>query len=75
MKMDTANTHQRTDRLLPFSEARKLVGISRSHIYARLERGEFPCPVKIGRCNYFSERELREWIARKLSQREVKLCK
>lgn len=63
----TENT--KADRLLRFSEAQRLVGIGRSTIYVLLEKGAFPAPVKVGRSNYFSERELQAWIGDKLSER------
>lgn len=67
--MEDSFSQATTDRLLPFAVAQGLVGISRSQIYVLLEKGIFPKPAKIGRCNYFSERELHEWINEKLSQR------
>ena len=56
-------------RLVPFKEARSLVGISRSKIYLLLADGAFPRPVKIGRCIYFSSFELQQWIAAQLQSR------
>ncbi len=67
--MEATDTQVTADRLLPFTQAQRLVGISRSQIYVLLEHGGFPAPTKIGRCNYFSERELRTWIGEKLAQR------
>jgi prophage regulatory protein len=69
--METAEKPAQTDRLLSFKNARALVGISRSQIYLLLEKGRFPAPTKIGRNNYFSERELHAWISARLSQREA----
>ncbi len=57
------------DRLLKFSEARQSLGLSKSTMYRMLERGELPGPLKIGALTYFSEREVQEWIARKLADR------
>ena len=58
------------DRLLPFSTARAVVGISRSKIYLLLEQRAFPQPVKVGRSNFFSERELQCWIHSRLESRQ-----
>jgi len=60
------------DRLVPFAQARALVGLSRSKVYALLAVGGFPVPVKIGRNNYFSERELQAWISEQLLARGLK---
>lgn len=68
--MDHTDTHMIEDRLLTFAQAQTLVGISRSQIYVLLDQGRFPAPTKIGRCNYFSDRELRSWIADQLSKRQ-----
>jgi excisionase family DNA binding protein len=57
------------DRLIKFAEARRTLGLSKSTMYRMLERGDLPCPVKIGALTYFSERELQEWIANKLASR------
>lgn len=60
---------QSADRLITFATARALVGLSRSKIYLLLAAGEFPAPVKIGRNNYFSMRELQAWINAQLVAR------
>ena len=57
------------DRLLKFAEARQSLGLSRSTMYRMLERGELPCPLKIGALTYFSEREVQDWIAGQLAAR------
>lgn len=57
------------DHFLRFPLALELAGISRSQAYVLIERGEFPTPVKIGRNNYFSHRELLAWIDEKLQTR------
>lgn len=57
------------DRLIRFAEAGRTLGLSRSTMYRMLERGDLPCPVKVGALTYFSEREIQEWIAAKLSAR------
>ena len=67
---DTTQTPPDTDRLLPFTHARSVVGLSRSKIYELLAEKQFPAPVKIGSRCYFSERELLEWIAEKLAERD-----
>lgn len=63
-------TEQSVDRLIPFATARTFVGLSRSKIYLLMAAGDFPAPVKIGRNNYFSMRELQAWIRSRLVARE-----
>jgi len=64
-------TAQSADRLIPFSSARSLVGLSRSKIYLLMAENDFPAPVKIGRNNYFSVRELQAWIVERLAARKA----
>jgi len=59
------------DRLLSFAQAREITGVSRSKIYQLLSNGTFPRPVKIGRNNSFSQREIQQWIARQLDLRDA----
>lgn len=67
--MDHITANAPEDRLLPFSDALKLVGISRSQVYLLQMRGDFPGATKIGRNNYYSERELRAWVQAQLDAR------
>ena len=64
-------TEKSVDRLIPFATARTFVGLSRSKIYLLLAADDFPAPVKIGRNNYFSTRELQAWIRAKLVSRKT----
>jgi prophage regulatory protein len=50
------------DRLLPFAEVSKMVGLKRTAIYAAVAAGAFPRPLKIGKLSRWSERELAAWI-------------
>lgn len=67
--MEVTHNTADTDRLMSFAQALTLVGISRSQVYVLLGEGKFPPPTKIGRTNYFSRRELLEWIELQLSKR------
>lgn len=62
------------DRLVSFAEALKTLGISKSNAYRLLERGALPQPIKIGHRSFFSERELQEWITKKLAARVQEGC-
>ena len=44
---------------------------SRSSIYLRMDRGEFPKPVKIGRLNGWPESEIDAWIEARIADREA----
>ena len=44
---------------------------SRSSIYLRMERGDFPRPVKIGRLNGWPEHEIDAWIEALMSARSA----
>jgi prophage regulatory protein len=44
---------------------------SRSSIYARMERGEFPRPVKIGRINGWPAHVIDAYIEARIAEREV----
>lgn len=60
------------DRLISFARACEVVGISRSQVYRLLEANAFPTPVKVGRNNFFSEREIQSWIQAQLGSRAPK---
>ncbi len=44
---------------------------SRSSIYERMARGEFPKPVKIGRLNGWVDSEIDDYIAGLVAEREA----
>ena len=47
------------------------VGLRRSAIYAAIQRGQFPSPIKLlpsGRAAGWSEREIEEWILSRLRE-------
>ena len=71
MLEQTSHDAPATDRLISFASAREMVGISRSQIYKLLNTGAFPHPVKLGRSNFFSERELQAWISAQLEARQT----
>jgi prophage regulatory protein len=43
------NTELNTERIIRRPEVERIVGLSRSGIYAAMSRNEFPKPLKIGR--------------------------
>lgn len=60
-------------KLLRLPEVIERTAMSRSAIYAEMERGNFPRPVKLlgARANAWAENEISEWIASRLADREA----
>jgi prophage regulatory protein len=53
-------------RLLRRPEVERLVGLSRSTIYAMMRRGEFPLPVRLSaRAVAWRRSDLDDWLARR----------
>lgn len=65
-----ARTHE-TTRLIRLEEVRRLSGLSRSHLYALIQRGEFPSPVKISiRAAAWVSREVDQWVRARIRDRD-----
>ena len=60
---------QDDDYLLRREEAQVMTGDSRSGQYLKIAAGEYPRPIKDGKLTKFSNREIQEYIRRKLAQR------
>lgn len=55
---------QVADALLRLATVEALTGLSRSSIYAKLARQEFPQPVRLGaRCTRFRAGDVQAWLA------------
>lgn len=53
-----------TDRLLALLEVERLTGLRSSALYLRVQRNEFPAPLRISsRCSRWRESEVLAWIA------------
>lgn len=65
LKAHTVQTASPTiDPLLRLPDVRRLTGLARSTIYARVADGSFPAPRRLGpRCVAWSESEIAAWIA------------
>lgn len=50
-------------KLIKLSEVEALVGLKKSKIYALIQKGTFPSPVKVGRSSSWLVAEVEEWIA------------
>lgn len=59
--------NQSLPRLLRRPEVEAITGLSRSSIYAQMEKGDFPKPVKLGpRAVAWPESRIEAWLAEKL---------
>lgn len=63
-KAQPLDAAQVADALLRLATVEALTGLSRSTIYARLARQEFPEPVRLGaRCTRFRAGDVQAWLA------------
>lgn len=51
------------ERLLSLEEVMAKVSMSSSAIYARIAKGQFPRPIKLGRSSRWNQVELDQWVA------------
>jgi len=58
-------------QLLKMPEVRAKTGLSRSHLYALAQNGEFPKPLKLSeRSSAWVESEVQDWIDTRIAQRD-----
>jgi prophage regulatory protein len=56
--------------ILRLPELRKRIGLGRSSIYALIQRGQFPHPIRLSaRAVGWSAAEIEQWIAERAAQR------
>lgn len=66
-----ANHPSNTATLLRLPEVEKATGKRRSAIYAEIQAGNFPRPVKIGpRASAWVAAEVQTWIASRIAERD-----
>jgi len=59
--------------MLKLKEVQKLTGLSRSSIYAYIDKGLFPAQVKLGeRSVAWLDTEIESWVDSKINARDVK---
>ena len=59
-------------RFMRLPEVKSVSGLSRSHIYDLISRGEFPSQYKLsGRVSGWLESEIRDWVAVKINQKQI----
>jgi prophage regulatory protein len=59
------------DTLLKRTDVERKIGQGRSRIYQMIGEGAFPRPVRIGGAVRWSAREIDEWIAARLAERDA----
>lgn len=65
-----ANTNQEKLFILRRKQVEKRTGLSRSTIYLRIQKGDFPKPISLGdRAVGWLENEIEEWLAARLEIR------
>lgn len=58
-----------SDRFLRLAEVQKLVPYSRSSLYLKISRGEFPKPINLGaRAVAWLERDVAEWMEARIKK-------
>lgn len=61
-----------TQRLIRLRTVRERTGLAKSTIYAFVQQGRFPRPVKLGdRSSGWAESEVDSWISARLAERQV----
>jgi prophage regulatory protein len=61
-----------TETFLRRRDVERLTGLSRSSLYAMMAEGRFPKQFKIsGRAAAWSEREISDWQAKKIANRDL----
>ena len=60
-----------THRLLKRSDITSNLGLSRSHMYALIQKGEFPKPIKLSeRSSAWLESEVQDWVESRIACRD-----
>lgn len=58
-------------KLIKMPQVRGNTGLSKSHIYALAQKGEFPKPIKLSeRSSAWVESEVQEWIDNRIAERD-----
>lgn len=54
------------ERLINLDEVESITGFKSSYLYSRIQKGEFPPPVKIGTASRWKFSEVQEWVHAKI---------
>jgi len=64
------STENHSPALIAFNPLSNYVGFGRSRIYALIQQGEFPAPVKIGKSSRWVKAEVDEWLSKQIAARQ-----
>jgi prophage regulatory protein len=56
------NTTIESRRMIRLSDVSDMVGLKHTAIYAKIKKGTFPAPIKIGYASRWIESEVKKWI-------------
>lgn len=56
--------------LIPLSEVLRITGRSRSAVYTDIKHGRFPRPCKVDSSSRWLYREIEEWVAERVAERD-----
>ena len=59
-------------RLISLSEVIRLTARGRSRIYADIQAGAFPAPIKDGASSRWVEAEVAQWVQARIADRDVR---
>ena len=66
-----SDSHSTLQVLFTFAVLAVYVAMGRSRIYALIDEGKFPSPIKIGRSSRWLKAEIDAWIAEQVAARET----
>jgi prophage regulatory protein len=67
---------EKSQRFLRLADVQRLVPYSRSTIYLKISRGEFPSPFDLGaRAVAWLESDIDEWIAARIANKRAMVAK
>jgi predicted DNA-binding transcriptional regulator AlpA len=67
---DTRKNAETGSALLAFELLSQYVSMGRSRIYALIDEGDFPPPIKIGRSSRWLKTEIDSWISQQAAARQ-----
>lgn len=68
---ETRTTSDTGTALLAFNPLSTYVSMGRSRIYALIDEGDFPPPIKIGRSSRWLKTEIDSWITTQAAARQT----
>ena len=59
---DWTRGHSMSQRLIRLPQVKTMVGLGTTAVYDKINKGEFPRPIKLGRSSRWVESEVQAWI-------------